>query len=230
MNAARLIRSLLFSAAMLSVSAAVHAQAPMLYEMRLPDGFALIRYVNGTEVPLALRSDFDLPRQLGTEGAARVSSFFVIEKLEERPLEMEATGPGLATRVAFTVRPNSFNTVMLLRDGGTLVARAVEDTTEYNQLRARITFYNATLGCGTATLALERGNRPVIEGVAPVAMGARTVAPAAARLVTSCGGVRVGPLDLGRLEAGQLTSVLLLAPGGTPELVAARDFIAPPGR
>lgn len=223
-------RAVLLAALALATPAVARAQAPMLYEMRLPDGYALVRYVNGTEAPIALRSDFDLPRQLGTDGAARVTSFFVIEKVEGRQLEMEATGPGLAARVAFAARPNTFNTVMLLREEGTLVARAVEDTTEYNQLRARLTFYNATAGCGTATLALEQGNRPVIEGVAQAGMRARTVAPAAARVVTSCAGARVGPLDLGRLEAGQLLSVFLVAPGGTPALVAARDFIAPPGR
>jgi hypothetical protein len=227
---ARLLRAALAALVLAIPGAPARAQAPQLYELRLPDGYALVRYVNGTELALSLRSDFDLPRQLGTDNAARVTPFHVVERVEGRQLEMDVAGPGLATRLAFTARPNTFNTVLFLREGNALVARAVEDTTEFNQLRARLTFYNAALGCGTATLALDPGNRAVVADVGAAAMRARTVAPAAARVATSCAGARVGPLDLGRLEAGQLVSVWLMAPGGTPVLFTSRDVIAPPGR
>lgn len=221
---------LALAAALALAPATAGAQAPMLYEMRLPDGYALLRYVNGTDAPIALRSDFDLPRQLGTEPTNRVSSFFVIERVEDRSLDMQAATSGATTPLAITIRPGTFNTVLLLREGNALVARLIQDSTEFNRLRARLTFYNAALDCGSSTLALDPGARPVLEAVGPAGMRARAVNPAAARVTTTCGATRVGPLDLGRLEAGQLVTVLLINPAGQPMLFQVRDFIAPPGR
>ncbi|MGX9966464.1 ABC transporter permease [Roseomonas sp. F4] len=206
------------------------AQAPMLYELRLPDGFALIRYANGLEGPTSLRSDFDLPRELGTEDAARISHYFVVENAAGKTLELRITSGGTTTTARFQVNGNTFNTVLLMREGNQVVARHLEDTTEYNRLRARLTFYNAAPGCPTATLALDPSGRAVISNVPSPGMQARTIAPAAARLHAQCGATRVGPLDLGRLEAGQLASLWLMAPGGRPVLFTSRDLIAPPGR
>jgi hypothetical protein len=206
------------------------AQAPQLYELRLPDGYSLLRYANTLPSGVALRSDFDLPRQIGTEGAARITPYYVVQDVAGKQLELRVTVDGAATTLRFAIQPNTFNTLLVTRQGDAVALQPIQDTTEFNQLRARLTFYNGAAPCGTATLALEPSGRAVLADVAPGAMSARTVTPTAARVRTSCGSARVGPLDLGRLEAGQLASVWLMAPGGTPVLFTSRDTIAPPGR
>jgi len=223
------MRALLLALLLLAPVAA-RAQAPMLYKQRLPDGWGLLRYANTLAQATALRSDFDLPRNLGTEGAARITPYHVIENVEGKTLEMQLTSGTTTTRLRFTLRPNTFNTLLLLREGDTVVARVIQDTTEFNQIRARLTFYNAAPGCGATTLALDPGGQAVLSDVADGGMRARTVAPAAARVRATCSGARVGPLDLGRLEAGQLVSVWMMSPAGTPILFRSTDTIAPPGR
>ena len=223
------MRALLLAFLLLAPGVA-RAQAPMLYEQRLPDGWGLLRYVNTLAEPAAFRSDFDLPRNLGIEGANRVTPFHVIEDVEGKTLETAVTVAGQTTRLRFTLTANAFSTLLLLREEGQPVARVIRDATEFNQLRARLTFYNATTGCGPTTLALDPGGQSVLADVAPAAMRARTVAPAAARVRATCSGARVGPIDLGRLEAGQLVSVWMIAPGGTAQLFRSLDTIAPPGR
>ena len=52
-------------------------------------------------------------------------------------------------------------------------------------------------------------------------------AVASQRVRAECDGRKAAPLDLGRLDAGGLYSVWLVAPGGTPETFLARDLIAP---
>jgi len=225
-----MIRAFLLGLALLAGAPPALAQAPMLYEQRLPDGWGLLRYLNTLEQPLALRGEFDLPRNLGTEPAQRLTPFHIIENVAGRTLEASVTVGGEVTRIRFDLTPNAFSTLLLLREEGRIVARVLRDSTEYNQLRARLTFYNAAPECGPATLSLDPGGQSVLADVAPGAMRARTVAPAAARVRTSCRGDRVGPIDLGRLEAGQLRSVWLIAPGGQPVLFGATDTIAPPGR
>ncbi|MBU8536534.1 ABC transporter permease [Falsiroseomonas tokyonensis] len=224
------MRRILLLLAALALTSPARAQAPMLYELRLPDGFALIRYANGLEAATSLRSEFDLPRELGTEDAARVSRYFVVENAAGRELELRIASGGATASASFRVNPNTFNTVLLLREGGRIVARHIEDSTEYNRLRARLTFYNAAPGCAAATLALDPSGRPVIPDLAFPGMQARTITPAAAKLRVQCGADRVGPLDLGRLEAGQLASLWLMAPGGRPVFFTSRDLIAPPGQ
>ncbi|MBU8543270.1 MULTISPECIES: ABC transporter permease [Roseomonadaceae] len=226
----RILLLLAALAAPLAAAPPVQAQAPMLYELRLPDGFALIRYANGLDGPASLRSDFDLPRELGTEDAARISHYFVVENAAGKTLDLRITHAGATTAHPFRVNANTFNTVLLMREGNQVVARLLEDTTEYNRLRARLTFYNAAPNCPTATLALDPSGRAVIPNVPVPGMQARTVAPAAARLRAQCGAQRVGPLDLGRLEAGQIASLWLMSPGGRTILFTSRDLIAPPGR
>lgn len=223
------MRALLLALLLLSPLAA-QAQAPMLYEQRLPDGWGLLRYVNTLAEPAAFRSDFDLPRNLGTEGPARVTPFHVIADVEGKTLETAVTVAGQTARLRFSLAPNAFSTLLLLRESDQLVVRVIRDTTEFNQLRARLTFYNATTQCGPSTLALDPGGQSVLADVAPGAMRARSVTPAAARVRATCASARIGPLDLGRLEAAQLISVWLIAPGGTPQLFRSVDTIAPPGR
>ena len=224
-----LLRALLIACGLVAPLAA-HAQAPMLYEQRLPDGWGLLRYVNTLAEPAAFRSDFDLPRNIGTDGAARVTPYHVIEDVAGKTLETVVTVGGQTARLRFTLEPNAFGTLLLMREGDQLVARVIRDTTEFNQLRARLTFYNATTECGPSTLSLDPGGQSVLADVTPGSMRARTVAPAAARLRATCAGARVGPIDLGRLEAAQLVSVWIIAPGGTPLLFRSTDTIAPPGR
>jgi hypothetical protein len=224
------MRKLLLALLLLLAPITAQAQAPMLYEQRLPDGWGLLRYVNTLAEPAAFRSDFDLPRNLGIEGAARVTPFHVIEDVAGKTLETTVTVAGQSTRLRIELTPNGFSTLLLLREGNQLVARVIRDATEFNQLRARLTFYNATTDCGPSSLVLDPGGQSVLADVAPAAMRARTVAPAAARVRASCAGARVGPLDLGRLEAGQLVSVWMIAPNGTAQLFRSTDTIAPPGR
>jgi hypothetical protein len=137
------------------------------------------------------------------------------------------TGDG-RQHVAFQVKPATFSTVIVGLVGQAIAARVVEDQTQFNQVRARLTFYNTTTTCTAAALWQEAGGAAVFSGLPPASMRMRSINPVAARVVATCNGTRTPPLDLGRLQAGGLYSVWLISLGGTPSIFLAHDTIAPP--
>jgi hypothetical protein len=220
---------------LLALGALLGAAAPqtasaqlMLYDQRLPDDTAYVRFVNVLDDAVTLEPDFRNPVKLANDGANRLSPYYVIEKAVGRTFAMDVAAGGARGHVAFQVKPASFSTVIVGRVGEAIAARVVEDQTRFNQVRARLTFYNTTTDCTAAALLQEAGGPPVFSGLPPASMRMRSINPVAARVVATCNTTRTPALDLGRLEAGGLYSVWLLSRNGKPGIFLAHDTIAPP--
>ncbi len=196
-----------------------------LYEGRLPEGFAFVRFANTTTGPLDLAPAFTDPVKLGTDGASRISQYRVVEGAAGKTLTATTKDGGT---VSFQLAAGKFHTFLLTEGGARLAGKLVTDVTEYNQLRSKLSFYNAASTCPTASLLLEPANQVVFSAVATATMKTRSISPVdEARVHATCGAAAVPSLDLGELNAGALYSVWLMAPGGTPVTFMAQDFIAP---
>ena len=187
-----------------------------LYDPEPPAGSAFLRFVNAGPAALTLRPDFDVARTMTPE--ARVSPYVVVERVAGRALAVDGT--------AITLAPGSFNTLIATPAG----LRLVVDQAEFNQLRARLAFYNATADCADATLVLAPGGQAVFQGLAPGEGRSRAVNPAAARLRASCaageaaGTAAVAPeFALEGLVAGGMYSIWLMRPAGPPLGFMTRD-------
>lgn len=199
----------------------------MLYEQRLPEGFAFLRLANALPDAVTVKPDFGPEVRLGAEGATRIGAYLIGEGVAGRPVILRVTEGATTTEVTIRVTAGGSNTVLLQRQGGGLVATVVRDTTEYNQTRARLTFYNAIPGCVEGALALAPAGTAIFTAVAPNAMRSRTINPVRATVLANCTGQQAPPLALGALEAGGQYSVWLMAPAGVPVAFLARDTIAP---
>ena len=198
----------------------------MLYPDRLPDGYAYVRFVNTGAQPVTVHPvGFGEAMSLGTEGAARVSAYRVVEGVAGRKLEAQVSAGGRDGRGAFAVEPGSFDTVLVGPDMG---LAAVKDEAEVSQTRARLAFYNAAPDCTAAILQLDPGGRTVFAGVGPSTMRGRAVNPAAkVRLRATCLAGQAAPLDVADLDAGGQYSVWLMAPAGKATAFMSVNAIAP---
>jgi hypothetical protein len=203
------------------------AAQPMLYEQRLPEGFAFVRMVNGLPGAATVRPDFGDPVTLGENGAERVSPYYVAEDVAKRPVKLQVTMDGTTTEVQAPVTGAGLNTVLLQKNGDAITATSVTDQAEYNQTRARLTFYNAVPGCQGGALALDPSGQSVFSNIAPNTGRTRSLNPANAVVRASCTGHRAPNLDLGRLQAGGRYSVWFMAPQGQPISFLVTDRIAP---
>ncbi|MBO1075918.1 ABC transporter permease [Roseomonas marmotae] len=202
------------------------AQAPMLYEQRLPDDLAFIRIINALPGSADITSDIMPGFTVGDGEADRIGPYVPAEKATGQETRFRITEGGEELSSAITFE-KGYNTLILLRQEGKLTAMNLPDSLEFNQLRARLAFYNLIPGCGDGALTLEGSNQAIFTGVAPYTTKARSVNPAAASLRASCQGQQAPVRDLGRLEAGGQYSIWLMAPQGQPITVLARDRIAP---
>lgn len=197
----------------------------MLYEDRLPDGFAYMRFVNVTPTNLALTPiGFADPLALGTSGADRVSAYYVVEKVAKRTLTVKLGPVGQAS---FELKPGAFQTVFIERTGSAIGSRVVTDQMELSQTKARLSFYNDVPTCA-ASLYLEPKGQTVFKDVGPNLMRGRAVNPAEnPRVRANCGIENVASLDLGPLDAGGQYSIWLIAPMGSPIAFLSKNKIAP---
>lgn len=195
-----------------------------LYEGRLPDGFAYVRFVNTTATALDLAPDFTDPIKLGATGASRISPYHVVEAVAGKTLTV-ASGGGKAS---FQLKPGQFHTFLITQPGPLLAGTLTVDTTQYNQLRAKLSFYNAVPDCAQATLLLDPSGQSVFKSVAALSMQTRSINPVdEAKVHATCGATAVAPLDLGELSAGGLYTVWLMNEGGKTVTFLAMDSIAP---
>jgi hypothetical protein len=218
------LRRCLLGAA-LAAPLAAHAQ-PMLYAQRLPEGTVYIRLANALPADASIGTDFAGTVKLGADGAARISPYYVAGSAGGKVVTLQVTQGGKTLPVTFTPKSGAFVTVVVQEKGGQPEAAVITDHPEYNQLKARLTFYNATPDCTGASLA--QGSQAIFKGMAPDSVEARSINPVKATVVASCGGEHAKPLDLGELNAGGLYSVWLMRLGGEPTTFVAIDKIALP--
>ncbi|CAH2602380.1 ABC transporter permease [Rhodovastum atsumiense] len=201
-----------------------------VYDPLPPPGSAYLRFVNGLGDAVALRPDFLPAQTLGTAPEQRVSAYQVVEKVAGRTLGLRMQQGGQDSEARLTVAPGSFVTVILEASGEAsgrgIDAVPVVDRTEFNQSRARLTFYNATPGCAAATLALDPDGPAVFQDVAPGSARSRSVNPVSARLKAGCDGQAAPAFALEGLEAGGMYSVWLMRPGEAPTAFLTRDATA----
>ena len=223
-----IVRSCLAAAAVLALAHPAAAQIP-LYTQRLPEGTVYIRLVNALPGAASIQTGFAGTVDLGADGAARISPYFVDVTGGGKTVELQVQEGGRTAKA--TVHPTSgaFVTVVLQRAGDALTAALITDQPEYNQLRARLSFYNATPDCAAGSLA-EASGRVIFTAVAPAAGAARSINPVAATVVAGCSAGQAHPLDLGPLEAGGLYTVWMMRPEGSLIAFMAHDTIAPPRR
>ena len=207
-------------------AAAASAQ-PMLYAQRLPAGTVYMRLVNALPGAASIGTDFAGKVDLGADGAARVSPYFVSTTLGDKTVNLQIAEAGKTMMASFTPKSGSFVTVLLHQAGDKVTAAVVADKPEYNQLRARLAFYNATADCAAGSLA-EASGQEIFKAMAPDTGAARAINPVSAKVVAGCTGSKAPALDLGDLQAGGLYTVYMMRPAGSLISFVAHDLIAPP--
>jgi alginate O-acetyltransferase complex protein AlgF len=209
-----------------TIAAGTASAQPMLYAQRLPEGTVYIRLASALPAAAIVTTDFAGTVSLGNAEANRISPYFVAGSAGGKTVALKvAEGSKTATA---TIQPKSgtFITVVLHEKGNAVVGSIITDKPEYNQLKARMTFYNATDDCSTGSLS--QGTRAVFPAVAADGVQAASLNPVSATVIAACGGDKAKPLDLGALEAGGLYSVWMMRLGGQLTSFMAHDTIAPP--
>ena len=210
----------------LGLAGAASAQI-LLYAQRLPAGTVYMRLVNALPGAASIKTEFAGTVTLGAEGAQRVSPYFVSTTLGDKTVTLQVDEGGKPATASFQPKSGSFVTIVLHRTGDKVSAAMIADKPEYNQLRARLAFYNATADCAAGHLAEASG--PVIfSAIAPDAVAARGINPVDAKVIASCAGGKAPVLDLGHLEAGGLYTVWMMRLDAGLSAFVAHDTIAPP--
>ena len=197
-----------------------------VYDPLPPPGSAYVRFVNTTGGDVALRTDFLPAQTLGTAPAERVTAFQVVEKVAGRALGLDASSGSASGHAVLHADAGSFNTVLLEQGAHGLDAVAVVDHTDFNQSRARLSFYNATPGCAAAGLLLDPDGPAVFTDVAPGSAKARSVNPVTASVHAACTGQAAAHFPLDGMEAGGMYSVWLMQPAQGVTAFLTRDTTA----
>ena len=219
-------RGLIAACVLLGLAAPAEAQI-LLYAQRLPEGTVYIRLVNALPDAATIQTAFAGKVTLGADGAARISPYYVAGTAGGKTVTLQVTEGGKTAPAKFEPKSGSFITVVLHREGDAVTAAIVTDKPEFNQLRARLSFYNATANCAAGSLA-EGAGKPIFSGMAANTGQARSINPVAAKVTASCSTGKAPVLDLGELQAGGLYSVWMMQPAGALTAFVAHDTIAPP--
>ena len=199
-----------------------------LYGKQPPIGSAFIRVVNATAAPLSIEMDDFGAMQLGAGQGDRVAPFRVVEDAAKHPVHVTAKQGGADAILTYPAPPNGTATILVEPgEGGRLVLRPVVDQVEFNQVRARLAFYNAAPGCAAASLAMEPAGTAVFDNVAAGTTKSRTVNPVQATLRAQCGGQSSPDLALAGMAIGSSYSIWLMQPGSEPLLFLTKDAAAP---
>ena len=221
----RLTGSLLAFAAVAAIGRAAGQEA--LYGAQPPRGSAFVRFANATGNPVELRPDFLPAQTLGTAQGDRVSSYAVVERVAGRALELRLQGGDNTARATLQVAPDSFATVLVRNEAGGLTATVSADSADFNQARARLTFYNATPDCPAGSLALVPAGAPIFTGVEAGSSRSRSVNPVKATVQAGCKGQTAADVPLENMEIGGSYSVWLMLPGTAPVTFITRDATLP---
>lgn len=198
-----------------------------VYDPLPPPGSAYVRFVNSLDGDVEVRPEFLPAQQLGAAQANRVTPYFVVDKVAGRDLVAGMRAGDRAGHVTFRAEAGSFVTVVLWPGPGREIgAVPVIDQADFNQTRARLSFYNATPACPSATLALADGGATVFQGIAPGSAKARSVNPVETGVIASCGEQKAPALALRGIEAGGMYSIWLIQPAAAVTTFLTRDVTA----
>lgn len=198
-----------------------------VYDPLPPPGSAYIRFVNSLDDALEVRPDFLPTQRLGATPADRVTPYFVVEKVSGRDLVIGLRDASGAGQVTLRAEAGTFVTIVARAGAGQDIAAVpVIDKTDFNQNRARLSFYNTIVECPSATLALADGGMAVFQDVAPGNAKARSVNPVEADVVASCIGRKAPVFALHGIEAGGMYSVWLMPHASEAIAFLTRDATA----
>lgn len=197
-----------------------------VYDPLPPPGSAYVRFVNAADAAITVKPDFVGVQQLGTAAAQRVSAFMPIEKVAGRDLSLDVQAGSRSVKASLKAAAGSYVTVLIVADPAKgLVVVPVVDNTEFNQSRARLSFYNAT-SCVAASLTIDPDGPVVFPDVAAGTAKARSVNPVTAKIHAACDGKPVPSIALEGMEAGAMYSVWLMGAGVSPQSFLTRDATA----
>jgi hypothetical protein len=197
-----------------------------VYDPLPPPGSAYVRFVNAADLAITVKPDFVGVQQLGAAAAQRVSPFLPIEKVAGRALSLDVQAGSRSVKASFKAEAGSYVTVLIESDPAKgLVVVPVVDNTEFNQSRARLSFYNAT-SCAVASLSIDPDGPVVFPDVAAGSAKARSVNPVTAKIHAACDGKPAASIALEGMEAGAMYSVWLMGAGVSPQSFLSRDATA----
>ena len=214
--------------AALSLGAGSVCAQETLYGKQAPRGSSYVRVVNTLADPVRVESNFQPEQHLGTAPADRVGQYVVVERTAERPLSLTVADGAASASLAFKAPPDSYVTLVLTPGAdGKVVVKQIADAPDFNQTRARISFYNAAPSCAEASLTLQASGAAVFQGVSMGSVKSRTVNPVQAMVQAVCPSRPAGSLMLSGLEVGASYSVWLIGQGDEGGLFLVRDVSAP---
>lgn len=197
-----------------------------VYDPLPPPGSAYVRFVNAADAAITVRPDFTGVQQLGIAATQRVSPFLPIEKVAGRSLSLDVQAGTRSVRASLKAQAGSYVTVMIESDPEKgLVVVPVVDNTEFNQSRARLSFYNA-MSCAVASLSIDSDGPVIFADVGTGTAKARSVNPVTAKIHAACDGNPLGSMALEGMEAGSMYSVWLMGAGVSPQIFLTRDTTA----
>jgi hypothetical protein len=214
-------------AAALALGSRQAAAQNQVYDPLPPPGSAYVRFVSAVAAELAITPDFLPAQRLGPAVDSRVTSYGVVERVAGRDLVLDARAGDRVGHASVHAEPGSFLTVIVeAGPAGTVKIVPVVDRTDFNQSRARLSFYNATPDCADASLTLVPGGPAVFQAVPPGTAKARSVNPVTAQVQAVCAGQSAPPFALTGLEAGGMYSIWLMLLDGHATAFVNRDTTA----
>ncbi|WP_153012990.1 alginate O-acetyltransferase AlgF [Pseudacidovorax intermedius] len=183
-----------------------------LYAARPPAGSSFVRVVNPTAETLLVQVAGGPAQRIGPQAPA--TSYAIVAG--GKPFVVQVGGKKAAT---LDVKPDSFGTWVLRREGGGHAFTAIDDTGDVpDALKAELRFYNLVPGCAKAQLQIAPAGTPVVRDVAPMSAGARSVNPVQAQLAAACGIAASAAQALPALQAGDHLSLFMTGSADKPVL------------
>ena len=197
-----------------------------LYPSGPPNGVAYLRFVNLAPQPVTVVSPA-AKIVIPSDEAHRVREFDPV------PPNTKLTGSvqlgGVSQAIDLSLQPNEFVTVAASAGPeGLLLTVFREVPSDFNALKSSLGLFNLDKNCSDAALVAGDNHQSVVSGVAPGAIGRRTVNPVNVELAAACGDpAQAVPAKLGALVAGDRYSIFVMASAAGREVVAQRDEQAP---
>lgn len=202
------------------------AQEAALYVTGPSRASGYVRFVNTSvyRVQVAIPSSGQ-SLKLAPADDERISPFYPVpadENQRARIQVREASAP-----LVLNVTAEEFVTVTIHADASYSVMR--ESPEDFNALKARVAFFNASTQCPAATLRVRQTGAPVFREISPGKAAYRLVNPVRADLDVTCGDggqASVDTLDFGALAAAKRYSVFLIPDGkggGGGHLIGVED-------
>lgn len=215
---------------LLTFAGAACAAGPSLYETGPAQDSAFVRFINGADHAVEVVADGARTR-LALPVDKPVGEFLSVRPDTVIKGAFEARGQRSA--VAVKTAPGVFSTVVAWSAGAgkplttTVLSEAPDD---FSALRASLAFASLDTSCAPAGLQTAAKGLALFSAARQGQLQRRQINPVQLSVQATCGGKPVGAaVDLGRLEAGQRYSVLLVpaaAGAGAPRVVFAVDAVA----